>query len=131
MIIVKNKIIPFAGYKAMAIWPFVFTRVPISNVTLRHETIHGRQQMEMHIVSLVLAIFCAAVGLFSWWWALVSPLMYFAFYGIEYVIKLPCYNFNTRKAYRNISFEREAYLMQGDADYIKNRKPFAWVKYLL
>lgn len=34
------------------------------------------------------------------------------------------------KGYDNISFEREAYENEGDIEYLKKRKLFAWIKYL-
>ena len=42
MILVNNKIIPFKGYKAVTIWPFIFVREPLNEVDLNHENIHGR-----------------------------------------------------------------------------------------
>ena len=35
------------------------------------------------------------------------------------------------KAYRSISFEQEAYDNQNNLNYLKNRKRFNWVKYIL
>ena len=43
-------------------------------------------------------------------------------YGIEFLIRLIQYK-NRHKAYRNISFEREAYANEKDLDYLKSR-PF-------
>lgn len=34
------------------------------------------------------------------------------------------------KGYRKISFEKEAYKNESDLNYLKNRKFFAWAKYL-
>ena len=50
MIIIKNKFIPFKGYKAITIWPFIFTKEDLNNVDLNHEKIHGRQQLELLII---------------------------------------------------------------------------------
>ena len=33
-------------------------------------------------------------------------------------------------AYRNISFEREAYSNEKDLSYLDNRKWFAWIRYI-
>jgi hypothetical protein len=43
MIIVKNNIIPFKGYKAITLWPFIFVRKECSfdEIDLNHELIHG------------------------------------------------------------------------------------------
>lgn len=133
MKIVYNYIIPFKGYLAMCVFPFIFVRKDVRNLTvndINHEKIHGMQQIETHILALILAVLLAAVGLFSWWWVLVSPLVYFALYGLEYIIRWICYGFETRDAYRNISFEQEAYLNENDLTYIKNRHLFASWKYI-
>lgn len=52
MKIVRNSIIPFKGYKAITIWPFIFVRKECSfdEVDLNHESIHGRQQLELLII---------------------------------------------------------------------------------
>jgi hypothetical protein len=44
MKIVRNSIIPFKGYKAMCVWPFIFVRKDCSfnEIDLNHENIHGR-----------------------------------------------------------------------------------------
>jgi hypothetical protein len=42
---------------------------------------------------------------------------------VLYLIELVC------KGYRNISFEREAYVNEKDADYLKRRKLFSWLRY--
>jgi hypothetical protein len=131
--LIFNNIIPFKGYLAMCVFPFIFVRKDARNLTVKdinHEKIHGMQQIETHIVALILAVLLAAVGLFSWWWVLVSPLVYFALYGLEYIVRWICYGFDTREAYRNISFEQEAYLNESDLTYIKNRHLFASWKYL-
>ena len=133
MKIVYNYIIPFKGYLAMCVFPFIFVRKDARNLTVKdinHEKIHGMQQIETHIVALILAVLLAAVGIFSWWWVLVSPLVYFALYGLEYIVRWICYGFDTSEAYRNISFEQEAYLNENDLTYIKSRHLFASWKYL-
>lgn len=107
MIIIKNYIIPFKGYLAMCVFPFIFVRsdATITKITLRHENIHGRQQKELLLV-----------GFYLW-------------YGIEWLVKL-CYYRNSITAYKNISFEREAYANQNNVAYLDERKPYAFLKYL-
>lgn len=106
---IVNNIIPFKGYTAMCLWPFIFVRKDeagkFSVQTERHENIHGRQQIEMLWV------------LFLLW------------YGIEWLVKLIYYR-NMITAYKNISFEREAYSNQNNTTYLDERKPYAWVKYI-
>jgi len=51
MIKIKNKIIPFRGFSAITIYPFIFYKKdPLSKQTIRHENIHGRQQLELLII---------------------------------------------------------------------------------
>ena len=60
MKVIKNKIIPFKGYKAIAIYPFIFTKSDLTDVDLNHELIHGEQQKEL------LVIFFFIIYLIEW-----------------------------------------------------------------
>ena len=107
MIVVRNNLIPFRGYKAITIWPFIFVRKNAwySNDTDRHERIHGRQQLEMLL------------------------LPFYLWYGVEYIIRLAIMRDHDR-AYRSISFEQEAYSHERDAGYLQHRRWYAWLRYL-
>ena len=72
---------------------------------IRHEKIHFWQQVEL---------------LFVGQWILY--LLFYLFNLIRYQ--------SHQKAYRLIPFEKEAYNNDGDLNYLQNRKPFAWVKYI-
>ena len=49
---------------------------------------------------------------------------FYLIYGIEWIIRfLLC--FNPEKAYKNLSFEKEAYRFDHDFDYLTGRKPFS------
>lgn len=51
MILVRNKILPPKGYKAIAIWPFIFYRgESLTETTINHEKIHFAQQKELFII---------------------------------------------------------------------------------
>lgn len=106
---IYSNIFPVKGFTAMTLWPFVFVLKDeagkFSVQTERHENIHGEQQKEMLLVFFLL------------------------WYGLEWLIKL-CYYRNTITAYKNISFEREAYSNQGNVVYLDERKPYAFLKYL-
>lgn len=103
---VKNSLIPFSGYKAVSLFPFVFVRRRCvdsgrwSDTDRNHESIHIEQQKEL----------------------LVIP--FYLLYMIEYIFKLFRFQFNTGKAYRSISFEREAYENETNPEYRKTRKHF-------
>lgn len=127
---VYTNILP-SGYKAMTIWPFIFIRKKAKDLFTildeRHENIHGRQQVEMLLVGVLIAIIMAACG--CGWWSLLALPIYFWWYGVEWLVKGIYYrNFNT--GYKNIGFEREAYANQEDVCYLDFRIPFAWIRYL-
>ena len=95
-------------FSGITIWPFIFIRdkVLINDlVFMNHEKIHMRQQIEL----------------------LVLP--FYVVYIIEYVFRLCKYK-NKHKAYRNISFEREAYQMEKQLDYLQDRKFWSFIKYV-
>ena len=103
MKIIRNNIIPFPGYKAMNLFGVLFVRgnAIIDEKTLNHEKIHTSQIKEMLYV------------------------FFYVWYVIEWLFRLPKGN-----AYRSISFEREAYENDSDINYLKNRKHFAFLKYI-
>ena len=128
--VIFNDTIPFSGFIAMTVWPFIFVRNKAASrynvVANNHEHIHAEQQKEMLLVGIVLA----AIGyVFVGLWALLFVPLFFWWYGIEYLYRL-CQYRNTKKAYRNISTEREAYANEKDLTYLTNRRRFAWIKYL-
>ena len=131
--VIYNDIIPFKGFKAITLWPFIFARKkynPLDNVTVNHESTHLIQQLEVIVTSLlIIAAFVLTLHL-SLWWLLLSLASYYVWYCIEYVIRLFAYG-RGHEAYRNIAFEQEAYLNEKDLSYLpKHRKAFAWFKYL-
>lgn len=110
MKIVYNNLFPVKGYVAMCVFPFIFVRKDtrrLSVTTIRHETIHGEQQKELLLI------------------------VFYLWYGLEFVIRWCAYGFNHNMAYKNISFEQEAYQNQNDENYLLQRKHYAFIKYLL
>lgn len=105
MKIIYNNILTFPGFKAINLFGFLFVRngKTLRDIDINHEKIHTKQMKEL------LYIF------------------FYLWYVIEWLIKLPIYSF-THKAYRNISFEREAYQNQYDMNYLDNRKHYNWIK---
>jgi hypothetical protein len=51
---------------------------------------------------------------------------FYLWYFVEWTLRL----LMAGNAYRNLSFEREAYENQDNENYLTTRKPFAWRKYL-
>lgn len=128
--VVFNNVIPFKGFIAMCLWPFIFVRNSAAShynvVANNHEHIHGEQQKEMLCIGIILAV----IGyFFIGLWALLFIPLFFWCYGLEFLFRL-CQYRNAHKAYKNISTEREAYANQSDLAYLANRKRFAWIKYL-
>jgi hypothetical protein len=95
-----------------------------------HETIHGYQQLEVLIVSLIILFLLSVVfHVMSPWWMFAAPFVYFIWYGLEYAVRK--WVIGQEKPYRKVAFEQEAYTNENDLTYLKGRKPFAWVKYLM
>lgn len=95
------------GFSGITIYPFVFARENwrSDKIFINHEKIHLRQQIELLI------------------------LPFFIWYTLEFFIRLIQFR-NRQKAYRNISFEREAYANESNAAYLLNRKFFSFLNYL-
>lgn len=96
------------GFAAIAIFPFILLRhkkLKKDKQLILHESIHLKQQVELFL------------------------FLFYLWYGLEFIFRWIQYkNFN--QAYKNISFEREAYANQHNKNYIKNRKAYAFIKYL-
>jgi hypothetical protein len=106
-VIVAKYLIP-KGYRGLTLFPFVFVKYrPDSDnkVVVNHEKIHLRQQLELFV------------------------LPFYIWYLLEYAVRLLQYK-NANLAYRNISFEREAYANELHLDYLKTRPFFSFLKYL-
>ena len=104
MKVIYNKYFPFGSFFATNIFGIIFCRSDkgrISETTKNHEYIHTMQQREMLFIFFYLA------------------------YVIEWLVRLPMRG----NAYRNISFEREAYANQRNMDYLKSRPLYAWRRY--
>ena len=107
MIFISKYLVP-NGYIGITIYPFVFLKtkaLKLNSTLINHEKIHLRQQLEL----------------------LVLP--FYVFYVIEFLVRLIQYK-NWQKAYRNISFEREAYLNETNLEYLNNRTFWSFLKYL-
>jgi hypothetical protein len=122
MKIIRNNIIPFSGYKAMNLFGVLFVRgnARIDDATINHEAIHSRQFVELMVLFAVATVFI------RWWLPVFAPFAFYVWYVLEWLIRL----FMRGNAYRNISFEREAYANQGDFSYLKGRGWFNFLKYL-
>lgn len=102
MLIVRNRFIPFGRYSAINLCGILFVKngVRVTPRLLNHEKIHTAQQLEL----------------------LVLP--FFVLYFLEWVWHMMLCG-NAHKAYRAISFEREAYSNEHDPGYLSRRRPFS------
>ena len=125
MKVIENKYLPLPGFKAMNLFGVLFVKnnAKIDDVTINHEAIHSRQFVELMILFAVATVFI------RWWLPVFAPFAFYAWYFLEWLVRLIQYR-NFDKAYRNISFEREAYTHQGDFSYLKGRGWFNFLKYL-
>ncbi|WP_395049013.1 hypothetical protein [Flavobacterium sp.] len=106
-LIVTKYLIP-KGYRGLTVFPFVFVKYRLDKenlVFMNHERIHLRQQLELLIIP------------------------FFIWYFLEYILRLIQYK-NMDLAYRNISFEREAYANEKYHSYLKKRYFWKFVKYI-
>lgn len=96
------------GFRGITLYPFIFVRElkdKNNAVLIYHERIHLRQQLEMLIIP------------------------FYIFYLLEWLVKW-CYYRNRHVAYKNLSFEREAYQNETNFEYLKHRKWFQFLKYV-
>lgn len=106
-IIVFKYLLP-KGYRGITLFPFIFLlrkEDKRNMILVNHEKIHIRQQLELLIVP------------------------FFIWYGVEFLVRLVQFK-NWSRAYRNISFEREAYSNEKDLDYLKKRPFWYFLKYV-
>ncbi|QOR56880.1 hypothetical protein [uncultured phage cr56_1] len=102
MKLIYNNIIPFKGFKAINLFGLCFVRngMKMSDKDINHEKIHTSQMKEL----------------------LYLPF-YLLYFG-EWVVRL----FMKGNAYRNISFEKEAYTNENDLTYLTRRKHYGMWK---
>ena len=109
-IVIEDSSIPkylsvFISIGAITLWPFVIARNKLNPKTLRHETIHIRQQQELLLVGFYL--------MYTYYW----------------LKGLWTSRGDSQVAYYTIPFEQEAYDNEHDEEYLNTRKRFAWWRY--
>jgi hypothetical protein len=107
MIIIARSLLKNTKISAIALFPVVLVRSSAlreNAVLINHEKIHLRQQLEMLVI-------------FFYLWYVIE------YYYLFFKLKDPY------QAYKSISFEREAYAMENNPDYLKTRKFWSFWKY--
>lgn len=106
MKVIYAKRFPFGPYHTINLFGILFTkRDYLTRDTILHEQIHTAQMKEM------LYIF------------------FYIWYGLEYII-IRFFHKKQNSAYRDVSFEEEAYDNAYNWNYLKIRKHYAWFKYI-
>ncbi len=109
MFLLVNKYVFGRRFVGVAVWPFIiikYKKLKDDTIFMNHERIHLRQQLELLI------------------------LPFYIIYMIEFLLRLLQYR-DRYTAYRNISFEREAYENEKNIDYIKERSFWAFRNYII
>lgn len=108
MIIIAQKLLKNTKINGITLFPFILLRhrsLKHHPILINHEKIHLRQQIELLII-------------FFYLWYVIE--YYYWFFKLK----------NSFLAYKRISFEREAYAMEADLDYLKHRKCWSFWKYI-
>ncbi len=102
--IIKSRLIP-DGF-CVNLFGTLWARDPswIDKYVVNHERIHTAQQRELLFIP------------------------FYIFYLIELCVRRLQYH-TWHEAYRNISFEREAYTNGHNLSYLSNRKPYSFIRY--
>lgn len=105
--IVRCGFFPPKGFKAINLFGVVIERkgTLMYDWNYHHEIIHTVQMREMLYV------------------------FFYLWYGVEFLVRLAQYR-KWLTAYKNVSFEREAYDRQKDYGYLDVRRRWAWMRYL-
>ena len=108
MIVIASKYLVPKGYIAITLFPYIFLRhkkLKEDTILMNHERIHLCQQAELLVV------------------------FFYIWYIAEYLLRLIKYA-NHADAYRNISFEREAYTHESHNNYLTNRPLWSFLKFI-
>lgn len=131
MIVIKNNLIPFKGYAYIMLYGALFTRKDkkISGKTLRHESIHVRQFLELSAVGLFLSVLSMLLlgspPLIS---LLLGVNLFYIWYLVSWLIRL--FRYGPSKGYDNSYLEQEAYKYESVKGYLHTRRWFAWVEFI-
>ena len=108
MIMVCRSLLKNTKISAITLFPVILLRRPedrYDKTLINHEKIHLRQQLELLII-------------FFYLWYVIE--YYFWYFRLK----------DSFLAYKYISFEREAFAMEDDHDYLKTRKLWSFWKYM-
>ena len=107
MILIVFKYLMPRGFRGLTLFPFVFMtnkEDKLDIIFINHEKIHIRQQVELLL------------------------LPFYILYFMEFLVRWIQYK-DKFIAYKNISFEREAYANEKNLNYLKQRSFWKFLKY--
>lgn len=97
---------PFGRYATINIFGVLFTKTPyLSREVILHEQIHTAQMKEMLFI------------------------FFYIWYACEYLF-IRLFHKKQHDAYKDVSFEEEAYNNMSNRQYLFVRKHYAWLKYI-
>lgn len=100
MRVIYNSFLTVIGFRTVNLFGILFARERLNITDVNRERIHTQQMKEL--------------GYF----------LYYVLYALEYLIKLIVYR-DFYKAYKNVSFEKEALAYQNNLSYLTSRKLYA------
>ncbi|QLE00593.1 hypothetical protein HX109_03085 [Galbibacter sp. BG1] len=106
MILIFKHIFP-KRYVGLTFWPLIILKedkLKDDEVLINHERIHLKQQLELLIIP------------------------FYVWYLTEWVVGIFKFR-DLNLAYRNISFEKEAYKNENNLNYLSNRNSYAFLKH--
>lgn len=138
---VAKSLLYFSECHTITLGPFVFSKLRQSEMpqhVRNHECTHARQWIELTVLAGLILLGLVLLLEISAWWLLASGVVFYAWYGIEYLIRAMVYSVTNdcpkgerKDAYMMVSFEREAYGSEFDCNYLENCSYFTgWMKYL-
>ena len=130
----------FSKCHTIMLFGFVFSKQKASEMTQatrNHECVHARQWFETTVLVGSIILSLVLVFNISAWWMLLSGVVYYVWYVVEWVIRSIIYSVlnddwdcTKRNPYKDICFEREACFSERDPNYLENSNYFAWLKEL-
>lgn len=108
MVVIVSKYLIPKGFRGITLFPFIVVSEPDLKqnlVVINHEKIHLRQQIELLI------------------------LPFYIWYGMEFLVRW-IISKDRNSAYRDISFEKEAYANEKQPDYLQQRTFWSFLKFI-
>lgn len=137
---VARMVLYFSTCHTIMLFGFVFSTLKEEEITQRvrnHECVHVRQWFETTVLAGTIILALVLIFNISAWWMLLSGMVYYVWYVVEWVIRSIIYSVlndeydcKPMNPYKEICFEREARFSERDPNYLENSNYFAWLREL-